>query len=275
MGFADCYSNLDFVLFSPIGCGFHSTACQALAKIFALTHPNLKAAGEAHSDQTTIAITKKFVNLPVVPTSDEGRQVFWDDQLKGFGLRVYPSGDIVFVLQFRIKAPRAQTQTITIGKYGSPWTPDAARTHARDLLEKVRKGIDPADEARVGRIMRDAQAIAALQAAEHEAYYDFNTFADRYIERHVFANNLRNHKGIEGTFERDLRTFFEGKSILEVTRQDCKDLRFSTDRRRPRRRSCGGRHRDNRRVRVRNRRWHRPVMVRPDRHSGRPARRLV
>ena len=42
-----------------------------------------------------------------------------------------------------MNAKGSKTQTITIGKYASPWSPDAARERARALLEQIHLGIDP------------------------------------------------------------------------------------------------------------------------------------
>lgn len=170
------------------------------------------------ASKPSVSITKKFINDITYPSSEEGRRVHWDKQLKGFGIRVNPNRTIVFVVQYRMKANGAKTQTYTIGKYGSPWAPDAAREEARALLEKVHHGIDPIRARR-------AAASAAELAVLEESHYDFDAFADRYIERHVKANSLRSLKDIEGTFDRDLRPFFKGKSVRQITKQDCKDMR--------------------------------------------------
>ncbi|MEC8034193.1 MAG: hypothetical protein VX205_04270, partial [Pseudomonadota bacterium] len=70
-----------------------------------------------------VSITKRLINELEFPTADEGRRVLWDRTLKGFGIRVNPNRTVVFVVQYRMKAKGAKTQTYTIGKYGSPWAP--------------------------------------------------------------------------------------------------------------------------------------------------------
>lgn len=171
-----------------------------------------------------VSISKKLINELRFPTAAEGRRVLWDKQLKGYGIRVNPNRTVVFVVQYRMKAKGAKTQTYTIGKYGSPWSPDAAREEARSLLEKVHRGIDPIAERR-------AQEAADERAALEETHYDFDAFADRYIEQHVKANELRSLKDIEGTFDRDLRPYFKGKSVRQITKQDCKDMRAEVGKR--------------------------------------------
>lgn len=174
--------------------------------------------GSEISGDTPTLISKTFLNALATPSREEGRQIHWDAHLKGFGVRVNPSGSIVFVVQYRTRAAGAKSQTLMIGKYGSPWSPDAARAEARAVLGQVHRGGDPIAERR----SREADEQAAVA---YESHYDFDAFADRYIAKHVKANGLRSLRDIEGTFRRDLRPFFKGKSVREITKQDCKDMR--------------------------------------------------
>lgn len=173
-----------------------------------------------------ITINKSTLNRLEPPSREEGRRILWDASLKGFGVRLNPAGSIVFIVQYRMGSrATTSTRTFTIGKYGSPWSPDAAREEARSLLEQVRRGIDPAAERetrrRAERAVEEASAAASV-AAER---YDFDAFVDRYVERHVKANGLRSLADIEGTLDRDVRPRFRGRSALSITRQDCIELR--------------------------------------------------
>lgn len=170
------------------------------------------------SRQPPIPITKDTLNKLQPPSKEEGRRVHWDTKLKGFGIRVNPSGSIVFVVQYRAGGRKsAVTQTLTIGKYGSPWTPDTARLEARKILERVHLGHDPIAE-------RNALAAEARKAENDERKYDFDAFADRYIA-HVRSLALRSLKDIEGTFARDIRPHFKGKSVRRITKDDIKSMR--------------------------------------------------
>ena len=72
------------------------------------------------------------------------RDVFlWDVDVKGFGLKVSPAGSKVYLVQYRLGGREARTQRYTIGKHGSPWTPDKAREEAERLLGRVANEIDP------------------------------------------------------------------------------------------------------------------------------------
>jgi integrase len=64
----------------------------------------------------------------------------WDDTLKGFGVRCRGKGK-VYVLKYQIGK---RQRWVTIGRHGSPWTPDQARAEAKRLLGLVAGGTDPA-----------------------------------------------------------------------------------------------------------------------------------
>jgi integrase len=63
----------------------------------------------------------------------------WDTACVGFGARRQANG-LFYYVRFRHNG----TQTVrSIGRHGSPWTPDTARTRARELLGVVAGGNDP------------------------------------------------------------------------------------------------------------------------------------
>ncbi len=67
----------------------------------------------------------------------------WDDELKGFGVKVTPAGKKIFVLQSRLNG---SLKRFTIGAFGAPWSADAARDEAKRLLGEIVKGVDPYEE---------------------------------------------------------------------------------------------------------------------------------
>ena len=80
--------------------------------------------------------------------------VIWDRDVKGFGVRCRQSGAKHYVLKMRVGG---RQRWITIGRHGSPWTPDTARREALRLLGLRAAGKDPALE-------RDRQKGAATIA---------------------------------------------------------------------------------------------------------------
>jgi hypothetical protein len=89
-------------------------------------------------------ITKRTVDAAGVPIAGERR--IWDTEVRGFVLRVHPSGRKVYALKCRV----GDRQHIhTIGVHGSQWTPDQARAAAVEALRQAKNGEDPsaADEA--------------------------------------------------------------------------------------------------------------------------------
>jgi integrase len=79
----------------------------------------------------------------------------WDDELRGFGLRVYPTGRKVFLVQYRMGGRGAPQRRLKLGAYG-PLTADDARKDAARALRLVAEGRDPAGEK------ADARELARL-----------------------------------------------------------------------------------------------------------------
>jgi integrase len=92
-------------------------------------------------------------------------RLYWDDEVRGFGLRVGRGDDPVrsFIVQ---KDIRGRTRRVTIGKWPT-WRVAQARERARELIVQMDKGIDPAAVKReeAARGVTLAQAIEYHQAA--------------------------------------------------------------------------------------------------------------
>jgi Arm DNA-binding domain len=83
-------------------------------------------------------------------------QVIWDGAISGFGARRQVDA-VSYVLFYR--AAEGRQRWHTIGRHGSPWTPDTARREAKRLLGSVAGGIDP---AALKQAKRSAQSVAEL-----------------------------------------------------------------------------------------------------------------
>ena len=94
-------------------------------------------------------ITKRTVDALV---GQERERVVWDRDLKGFGVRVHPSGRKVYI----VKTPyRGRVIKMTIGPHGAV-TPSYARVRAAEIITDARAGKNP-----VGR-NADAPTMIAL-----------------------------------------------------------------------------------------------------------------
>lgn len=71
-----------------------------------------------------------------------GGEWLWDTIVKGFGARRQRDG-VFYYLRFRL---RGHQHVKSIGRHGSPWTPDTARNDALIKLGKVAAGVNPFDD---------------------------------------------------------------------------------------------------------------------------------
>lgn len=116
-----------------------------------------------------LRLTKRSIDALPVPSKTE---IYWDADLKGFGLRI-TAGDVrAFIVDYR--TPSAERRRIVVGRLGV-LTPDEARVRARDLLADVTKGGDPGRERR--------EAKEALTVAELCERYMVEARAGRLITR--------------------------------------------------------------------------------------------
>ena len=94
-----------------------------------------------------------------------GYAIHWDDEVKGFGVRITAAGSKAFIFNYRTRAGRLRRLTI-----GSPptYSVEAARDEAKDYDREVSKGRDP----------------LAHRQSERDAP-TFKDLADYYIERHL------------------------------------------------------------------------------------------
>ena len=81
----------------------------------------------------------------------ERERVVWDDDLKGFGVRVHPSGRKVFIVKTRYGG---RVIKMTIGPHGAV-SPAYARVRAAEIVTDARAGKNPAGRRSRALTMRD------------------------------------------------------------------------------------------------------------------------
>jgi len=100
-------------------------------------------------------ITKRVIDA-IAPLPGAPDTYVWDSELKGFGVRMMPSGVGSYVLKYRNQEGRQRK--LALGRVGS-LTPDEARSQARRRLAEVDKGADPSAERKA---IRAAITVAEL-----------------------------------------------------------------------------------------------------------------
>lgn len=167
-------------------------------------------------------VTKRSVEAVAIPA--EGKRAhLWDDTLKGFGVMVTDKGVRSYIVQYRIWGRGSPSRRVTIGKHGSPWTADTARDYAEDILQLVRRKIDPFDAQKEAKALAE-QAKADLAATEAiKVRLAFNAIADRYIEQDA-KNRLRTWKDIKSVIDRDLTPKFGTKPLTDIEAADIAEL---------------------------------------------------
>jgi integrase len=115
--------------------------------------------------------------------------VFYDSELTGFGLKVFPSGARSWLVEYR---PGNGGRSVSKRRmvFGTPktLTPDQARNQAAALLAKVKLGADPAGDRSDGRKADDVTGLLARFMDDHvRAKRKARTAAlfDGYIKNHI------------------------------------------------------------------------------------------
>ncbi|MCU4161632.1 tyrosine-type recombinase/integrase [Acidiphilium sp. AL] len=149
-------------------------------------------------------ITKRSVDA-ATPGAQE--YFIWDDELRGFGLRVYPSGRKMYLAQFRAGG---RVRRVNVGLHGAI-TAEDARTEAMKHLSIVRLGGDPAAE-------RDRR----------KASPSMKEFGKRFLEEHVA---IHCKPTTQAEYKRSVELFINPKigshRIIDVTRADIVELHQS------------------------------------------------
>ena len=147
-----------------------------------------------------IAISRDSVDrLPAAG----GDAIFWDRDLPGFGVRVYPSGRKVYVVQARAGgAPRR----LTLGADGE-LTPERARACAAAAIARIKAGGGD------GAARPDGPTVADL--------------AERYMRVHVAAAcNAHTARIYRGSLENHILPALGAMPLAAVGREDAQALHY-------------------------------------------------
>lgn len=136
-------------------------------------------------------ITKRAVDAAKAGERD---QFLWDDEVRGFGLKVTPAGGKVYVFQYRLARPGEAERTAaarwTIGRHGK-LTPDEARKEAKRLAALVEQGTDPRELEADKLAAKDEAARLAKEKARLETELAFERMADLWLSHYETEKGRR------------------------------------------------------------------------------------
>ena len=133
------------------------------------------------------------ITKTVVERLEPGGEWLWDTVVKGFGAR-RQRGDVFYYLRYRLNGHQ---RVLSIGRHGSPWTPDTARKKARRLIGSVAAGVDPAQRAKpTGTVGAEiARYLAKRQPALKPRSFE-------EVERHLHQHAKPLHRHTLGEIDR-------------------------------------------------------------------------
>ncbi|AVO46438.1 integrase [Phreatobacter cathodiphilus] len=144
---------------------------------------------------------------------DGARTIWFDTDLKGFGLKVEPSGVMTWLVEYRVGmgGRGAAKRRLTLGKLGA-LTPDEARQLAKDALAQVHAGADP--------VAVKAERRAALSMADLCTAYLAEAEKGNIITRRGSVKKASTLVSDRGRIVRHILPLLGSKPVRDVTRSD-------------------------------------------------------
>ena len=149
----------------------------------------------------TCKLTKRAIDALPSPAAQD--QIWWDEDLKGFGLKLTPAGRKVFLVQYRPAGDRRNPRKYTIGEYGSV-TPHKARIEAQRVLADRAAGGDPQADKQTSKRRIRSEQVAELAA--------------EFIARHASQN--RTGAETARIFNREVLPDWGSWTVGEVSKRD-------------------------------------------------------
>jgi len=160
---------------------------------------------------STKRLTKKAIDAFKYEAEGASRDVRWDTEVPGLGMRVYPSGRKAFVLSYRASGRK---RLMTLGNFGV-LTLEKARERARRHLVMVEDGIDPLEARR--------QAVQGRSLGE---------LIDAYVERHVKVHK-KTWLDDKQRLDRHIPAAWKSRRADAITREEIAELHDKIGRRKP------------------------------------------
>ena len=163
----------------------------------------------------TVKLTRREIDASRAQARRTGvAVVLWDEDLKGFGCRVAPSGKASWLVKKLLGTGGRGSKAVkhVFGDYAET-NPDKARDQAIALIGDIRKGVDLTDRKRQDRkAQREVFKSGKLQDV-----------ADTYIKRRTEPGRFWSE--LEGRFKREIiPTLGKNTLVAKITKADIRHL---------------------------------------------------
>jgi integrase len=141
-------------------------------------------------------------------------EMLWDEVVTGFGARRQKGPGVTYFVYYRTRDSRQRWYTI--GRHGSPYTPDTARLEALKILGEVAKGTDPASDKLATK--------KALTVAELADAYLADAETGRLLTRRRSPKKPSTIVSDRGRIERHIKPLLGRLKVTAVDRDDIEDF---------------------------------------------------
>lgn len=155
------------------------------------------------------AVSRGQIGLREIRALQRG-QIVWDGSLNGFGARRQRGEAISYFIKYRNAEGRQRW--MTIGRHGSPWTPDMARDWAKQLLGEVVAGGDPS-----GAKIAERRALTVGELCD---LYFHDAVSGRVRTRGKVPKKASTLSIDRGRIDRHIKPLLGSMSVTSVNRRD-------------------------------------------------------
>jgi len=171
-------------------------------------------------------LTVRGINA-LKPAEPGERKVIWDTEVANFGIRVTDKGKISFIVMRRVDG-KLLRRVVAEHRVGAEYTEgllSKARADAREVLDEMRRGVDPKQK----RALAHAEALAVQERADkaqvERRANSFASVAEDFIKRHVLAKDkgklkLKSGNEVAAAIRRELIPAWRDRPISEISRRD-------------------------------------------------------
>ena len=151
--------------------------------------------------------------VKALPKPDKGNRITYDEQIKGFGVRVTAAGTRAFILNYRTRSGRERRYTI--GAFPD-WKTAVARDEAANLKRRIDVGEDPLSDVEADR---NAKTMADL--------------CQRFQDEHLAKRRPSTRRDYKAIIDREILPAMKHKKVAEVQFSDVDDLHRKVSKRAP------------------------------------------